>query len=270
MDRRGQNNGRQARVAVIMPCHNGESTLAQAIESVLQQSFADWELLIVDDGSTDGSRAVIDAFRQRDPRIRLLSNPQPSGASSARNRALGETDARFVAFLDSDDAWKPKKLELQLNALATYGAALACSAYEVMDGDGIVIGSVNPEPGVLKYDSLLGNNPVGTLTAVLDRELCGDFRFNTALPKSEDYYLWLNVLKGGRTGICLEETLASYRVHGKTLSSNKLSAARNRWRVYRDFEKHDLPTALLYFTRYAVSGIVKMLSMRRKRIRVGS
>ena len=257
----------EAKVAVIMPCHNGERTLAQAIESVLQQTFHDWELVIVDDGSTDGSRGIIEKYQADEPRIRLLVNARPSGgASVARNRALQETNARYVAFLDSDDAWLPHKLAMQMEALAKHGAALCCCSYDVMDGNGVIIGSVNPKPGILRYASLVGNNPVGTLTAVLDRELCGEVRFDTTLPRSEDYQLWLSILKRGLIGICLENTLALYRVHGNTLSSNKFSAAQNRWRVYREFEQHNLLTSVYYFSRYAITGLFKMLAMRRNRI----
>jgi teichuronic acid biosynthesis glycosyltransferase TuaG len=261
------NDLRDLKVAVIMPCHNSERTLAQAIQSVLEQTYQDWELVVVDDGSSDGSRAIIETFQAGEPRIRLLINARPSGgASVARNRALQETNARYVAFLDSDDAWLPHKLTLQMEALTKHGAALACGAYDVIDGEGAIIGSVNPKPGMIRYASLVGNNPVGTLTAVLDRKLCGDIRFDTTLPRSEDYQLWLSILKRGLTGICLESTLALYRVHGSTLSSNKFSAAQNRWRVYREFEQHNLPTSVYYFTRYAITGLFKMLAMRRNRL----
>jgi teichuronic acid biosynthesis glycosyltransferase TuaG len=260
----------QAQVAVIMPCHNGARTLSEAIESVAGQTYPQWELLIVDDGSTDGSRAIIDRYLARDSRIRLLSNPRPSGASAARNRALQETNARYVAFLDSDDTWKPDKVRRQLSALSEHGAALCCGAYEVMNASGEVIGGVNPTPGVLRYGDVLGNNPIGTLTTMLDRNLCGNIQFDTGLRTSEDFYLWLTILKRGVIGICLVDTLASYRVHGQTLSGNKLVAAKNRWRVYREFEKYGLLKSSFHFAHYALTGVIKVLEMRKNRLGSGA
>jgi glycosyltransferase involved in cell wall biosynthesis len=252
-------------VSVVMPCHNAERTLRQAIESVVGQSFANWELIVIDDGSTDGSSAMLREFSSLDDRIRVYRNEQASGAARARNRGLAEARGRYIAFLDSDDAWLPCKLELQLKTAHDHNAALVCGAYDVMDGEGNLMGKVQPTAGRLSYRSMLAYNSVGCLTALVDRSLCGDVRFNPALPKSEDYQVWLSILRRGLTAICLSETLGMYRVHGNTLSSNKFSAARHRWRVYREFEKQGLLASVFYFTLYSFSGLWKMLAMRRRR-----
>jgi teichuronic acid biosynthesis glycosyltransferase TuaG len=259
-----------ALVAVIMPCHNGERTLRQAVESVLAQTFTDWELVIVDDGSTDGSASIIEQMAAAEPRIRLLRNTTPSGAAAARNRALRETYARYVAFLDSDDAWLPDKLQVQLRAMQDSGAALACSSYDVMDGDGKITGTVHADSGKLTYHQALGYNPIGCLTVVLDRSLCGAVQFDPTLPRSEDYQLWLSILRQGLIGISVSDTLGLYRVHGKSLSSNKLAAARCRWLVYRGFERLGLLASTYYFIVYAATGVVKMLRMRQRRFLSGS
>jgi teichuronic acid biosynthesis glycosyltransferase TuaG len=255
----------EPKVAVIMPCHNGAHTLTQAVQSVIDQTFKDWELVIVDDGSTDPSPQIIQDFAAADPRIRSVRNEKASGASNARNKALRFTRARYVAFLDSDDAWLPHKLEAQLKSMQENGAALACGSYDVMDGSGMIIGAVRPKPGFLSYRGLLTDCSVGALTAVLDRSLCGDIQFNSQLSTSEDYQLWLSLIRRGLTAICLPETLAVYRVHGKTLSSNKFVAARNRWRVYREFERYNVVTSAFYFAAYAVIGVLKMGAMRRQK-----
>lgn len=249
-----------------MPCYNGERTVQQAVDSVLRQTFADWELLIVDDGSTDGSRTLLEKLAATDTRIRVFRNPTPSGVATARNRALTETRGRYIAFLDCDDAWLPHKLEIQMEAMQTHNAALVCGAYDVMNASGALIGSVEPGPGIVTYRSLLRNNSVGCLTAMIDHSLCGDVRFHPGLPKGEDYQVWLSILKRGLTGVCLQEKLAIYRVHGTTLSSNKFSAARHRWRVYREFEGQNIFTSAGYFVMYALTGIRKMLSMHRLRL----
>jgi len=113
---------------------------------------------------------------------------------------------------------------------------------------------------------MMANNSVGCLTTVLDRSLCGQVQFNRSLPRSEDYHLWLTLLKRGLTGICVPEIVALYRLHGKTLSSNKFSAARNRWRVYRDFERHNAVASAFYLLAYAATGVWKAIFMRRKQL----
>jgi teichuronic acid biosynthesis glycosyltransferase TuaG len=249
-----------------MPCYNAQRTLRQAVDSALQQTFPDWELLIVDDGSSDKSAAMLAGFASQEPRIRVFRNRKPSGAAAARNLALSEARGRYVAFLDSDDAWLPHKLETQLREMTAAKAALSSGAFEAMDAEGRTIGLFRPRPGLLTYRALLGNNRIGTVTTMLDRSLCGDVRFNPTLPQSEDYHLWLSILKRGLTGICLGDTLAKYRVHGGTLSSNKLSVARTRWRVYREFEHHGVAASAFYFVSYSIWGVMKTIAMHRQRL----
>ncbi len=253
-------------VSIITPCYNGEATLREAVDSALQQTFTGWELLIVDDGSTDGSRDMIGEIARQDPRIRVFRNERPGGASAARNRALSEARGRYVAFLDCDDAWLPQKLETQLREMTAANAALSSGAFDVMDGTGTIIGRFRPRPGILTYRALLGYNRIGTITAVLDRSLCGDIRFHPGLPQSEDYQLWLSILKRGLTGICLPDTLAKYRIHGGTLSSNKWSVACARWRVYREFEKQGVLVSVFYSLSYTLTGFMKVIAMRRERL----
>jgi teichuronic acid biosynthesis glycosyltransferase TuaG len=250
-------------VSVIMPCHNGRDTLEESVRSLQAQTVGAWRLVIVDDGSTDGSSELIARLASEDQRIQVFTNASASGASAARNRALETARTRHVAFLDCDDVWLPRKLEVQMAAMAEHRAALVCSPYDIMDGEGQRIGHVAGKPGRLKYESVLGYNPIGCLTVLLDRSLCGDVRFDTRLPKSEDYHLWLQVLKSGQPGICVSETLAVYRVHSKSLSANKASAAGCRWRVYRDFEKFNLLKSSYYFALYAATGLWKARALRR-------
>ena len=249
-------------VSIIMPCFNGARTVEQAIRSAFAQTYQDWELVVVDDGSRDASPAILRQLAASDVRVRILTNATPSGASIARNRALSEARGRYVAFLDADDAWLPSKLELQLRAMVESNAALVCSSYDIMNADGSITGNVRPKPGPLKYRSMLADNPIGTLTVLVDRKLCGDVRFQQNLRTSEDYQLWLSIIRRGLTAICLPDVLAVYRVHGSSLSSNKVLAARNRWRVYREFEQLSWPTSVILLAQYAVSGALKTVRMR--------
>lgn len=249
-----------------MPCYNAARTLEEAVQSAIAQTYKNWELIIVNDGSRDESPAILERLQAQDSRVRVIHNTQPSGASAARNRALSVAEGRYIAFLDADDLWLPYKLENQLAAMQEHGIGLCCGWYETMDADGRLIGNVRPTPGFLTHRSLLCDCVVGCLTAVLDRSLTGDVRFDPRLPRGEDYHLWLSILKSGVKGFCVGETLGRYRVGSNTLSSNKLAAARTRWQVYR-FEQYSVLTSALYFVGYAVTGLMKTLSMRSHQTR---
>jgi glycosyltransferase involved in cell wall biosynthesis len=253
-------------VSVIMPCYNAAQTLEDAVRSVIAQTYTNWELIVINDGSRDESPAILERLRTEDSRLRVIRNPQPSGASAARNRGLSIAAGRYIAFLDADDLWLPHKLETQLAVMKKHGVALCCGWYDTMDAQGHPMGQVRPEQGVLTHRSLMFDCVIGCLTAVIDRSLAGPVQFDPRLPRGEDYHLWLTILKSGAKGYCVGETLARYRVQSNTLSSNKLAAARTRWQVYR-FEDYNLAKSAFYFCGYAVTGMLKTVSMRSHRAR---
>jgi teichuronic acid biosynthesis glycosyltransferase TuaG len=246
-------------VSIIMPCHNGALTLQESIRSALAQSYSNFELIIIDDCSTDCSLDLLRAFETKDCRVRVICNTRSLGAAAARNRGLENAHGRYVAFLDCDDIWFPDKLAIELSAMEQQNAALICAGYDVIDPNGRRVGRIHPTPGVLSYRSMLTYNSVGCLTAVIDRNICGDVRFSPALSTGEDYQLWLSILRRGLKGLCLADRLAAYRVQGTSLSGNKLAAARNRWRVYREFENCGFVESMMYFALYGISGIWKSL-----------
>ena len=242
-------------VSIITPSHNTEKFIAKAIDSVLAQSYDDWEMIIVDDLSTDSSPATIKAYAQKDPRIKLLETKQRSGAARARNRAIEVAQGRYIAFLDADDLWMPHKLEKQLAFMAENDLVFTYSSYKVFNEEDEVLTTFVTVPEI-SYESMLKTCSVGCLTAIYDTEKLGKM-YLPDLPTKEEYVLWLNIMKKiGRTkGII--EPLAYYRIGQTSVSSDKVNAAAWQWKVYRDIEDLSLAKSIYYFANYVYYGLKK-------------
>lgn len=264
-------------VSIVMPAFNAGATIADSIRSVLGQTHSNWELLIVDDGSTDDTGAVVGSFLA-DRRIRLLIGAGRGGPARARNVGLDAATGDMVAFLDSDDQWIAHKTEAQLAFMKRTGAALSYTAYWRVDIDGRTRRGQVEVPSSVTYESLLETNSIGCLTAMYDRRLFPDARMpdvgrsaeGTWLHRwlkgrigHEDYAFWLALLRSsharGREHFAsgINEPMALYRLSANSLSGNKLRAAAFQWLVYRRIEKLSLPRASASFVRYARHGLEK-------------
>jgi teichuronic acid biosynthesis glycosyltransferase TuaG len=221
-------------VSVVTPVWNAEATLAETVASVRAQSLADWELLLVDDASGDGSRDLARALAAADPRIRLIERATNGGAAAARNDAIRAARGRLIAFLDADDRWYPDKLARQTGFMAAGGHGLVFSGYRRVATDGTPLGVVRP-PARVSRDQLLRGNVIGCLTAVYDTEVFGKVEM-PPLRRRQDYGLWLTLLKSVPYAHSLPEALADYRVRPGSLSGGKLGAARDTWTLYREVE----------------------------------
>lgn len=254
----GVARGAGERVSVVMPVYNAEATLAKAIESVLAQTHREVELLVVDDGSADGSWPIVEAFARRDPRVRPIGPRRNGGVASARNAALDAATGTHVAFLDSDDWWHPEKLEAQLDTLRKAGAKVAYAAYRRVDEDGRELSLVEP-PDSLRYDELLKSNYIGHLTGLYHRDI-GEFRFSRI--GHEDYAFWLAVLRASGGAVKAQHSLplAYYTVRAGSLSSGKLRAARWQWRIYRDVAGLGRLAAARYMLHYVYHALAKRRS----------
>ena len=251
-------------VSVIMPMHNSAAFVAASIRSVQAQTFEDWELVVVDDSSRDGSADTVTRMAQSDSRIRLLGNDGRPGAAGARNVAIAAARGRYHAFLDSDDMWLPTKLARQLELMARTATPLTFSAYYKLEpGSTVEAVDFTPSKRVvraplrLEYRHLLRQDYIGFLTAVYDTEQLGR-RFLPPLKRRQDYALMLSILREGHVAIGLAEPLALYRAgRSGSLSSNKFVAARYNWHIYRHVEALPLPRALWSFGNYAVRAGLK-------------
>ena len=217
---------------MITPVWNAAATLGAAVASVRAQTLPDWELLIVDDGSTDGSQALAARLAAEEPRIRLLGWGARRGAAAARNAGIREGRGRFFAFLDADDLWRPEKLQVQIGYMERTGVPFSFAAYRRIDAAGRPLGVV-AVPARVDHARLLKGNVIPCQTAAFDRLHYGRAEM-PPLPRRQDYGLWLTLLARGGEAHGLPQVLADYRVRPGSLSSGRLAAAAATWRVYRE------------------------------------
>lgn len=243
-------------VSVIIPAYNCAATVAQAIQSALDQTHQNLELLVVNDASTDGTAAVVRSLAAGEGRIRLLCQPENTGVAEARNRALGEAAGDYIAFLDADDLWEPEKLARQLAYMQTHDVDLVCTAYQGMDAQGRPGKPYHIPSGRIGYRDLLKENTIGCSTVLARAKALRGYRFEGKYAH-EDYRLWLELLRSGLTVHGIDELLVRYRFGGR--SADKLAAARERWRIYREAECLPLLRSAGYFAEYAARGLRKRI-----------
>ena len=241
-------------VSIVMPVYNAEPFIKESIESVLTQTYPNFELILSNDCSTDGSEAVIASFD--DPRIVYLKTESNSGAAATRNLAIGAARGKWIAFLDSDDLWAPEKLERHLAFMVERGIAFSFTSYRVVNSEGEKIVDYEPKGDVYTYKQILKHNVIGCSTVIYNAETLGKV-FMPIAEKREDLACWLEILRGGEKGWCLHELLATYKVHTNSVSSNKLKMIKYQWRVYRKNEKLSFFRSLYYLFNWAVLGFLK-------------
>ena len=247
-----------ATVSVIMPCHNGEKYLSQAVESILAQTFADWELLIVDDASTDGSVAIAEEYCAKESRIKLLHTECSTGKpATARNVGIEAAQGQYIAFLDCDDQWLPDKLAHQLPLFKWKDCGAVFSFYKKMDGEGKVRPAVVTSPAAVDFDQLLDGNCIGNLTGVYDTAKVG--KVYQMEIHHEDYLMWLKVLQKGFIARNTGTVEAYYRESGTSVSDSKLKAMGWTWDIYRKELGLPLATSAVHFIKYAFKGLSKRL-----------
>jgi teichuronic acid biosynthesis glycosyltransferase TuaG len=241
------------RVSVITPVWNAAATLGETVASVQAQSVGDWEMLLVDDGSTDGSRALAEALAAADPRLRVLGWSQNHGPAAARNAAIRAAQGRYIAFLDADDRWRPEKLARQVGYMEQTGVPFTFTAYQRIDPEGRPLGPVVP-PVRLTYRELLRGNVVGCLTAVYDARALGKMEMPD-LRRRQDFGLWLALLRFGAEAHGLSEELADYRVRPGSLSADRLAALAANWRLLREVERLSPPQAGFYLLHHVARAL---------------
>lgn len=237
------------KVSIIMPAYNAARFLAAAVQSVRDQTYQNWELLVSDDFSCDDTVKIATQFAKEDPRIKVLAGKANGGPAAARNRALEMAKGRYIAFLDSDDAWLAWKLERQIDFMQRTRAPLSYTSYRRITETGTRVGRQISVPEKLSYSGLLRNTAILTSSAVVDRELAGDFRMKSTY--YDDYALWLELLKHVPLAYGLNEDLVRYRVVAGSVSRSKIRSASMVWRTYRKVESLGLMRSILAFAGYA-------------------
>ena len=241
-------------VSIVMPLYDAQRFIAQAIESVLSQSYEYFELLIVDDKSTDNSVAIVKKYMNEDKRIKLFLLDANCGPVAARNRAIKEAKGRYIAFLDSDDVWLTDKLYRQIEFMEENHLVLTYSAYETMDENAHYINTrkcFSPA----SYKDMLKSNRIGNLTGIYDVAFFGKVYMKDV--GHEDYVMWLHLLKQITSTKGIEEPLARYRISSSSLSSNKIKALVWQWHIYRKIEKLNFLQSFYYFGYYVYNAVKK-------------
>lgn len=246
--------GAAGRVSVVMPAYNAAATIEASMRSVLAQTHADVELVVVDDGSRDDSWERVRGIADGDARVVALRQPN-GGVAAARNTGIEAASGEYIAFLDSDDRWAPAKLETQLAWMRQQDARVAYAAYERVDEEGRRLSLVQP-PAAVDYRDMLKSNRIGNLTGIYHRSL-GDARFRRI--GHEDYVFWLEMVRRAGRAVCAPsaEPLAHYLVRAGSLSADKRRAAGWQWRIYREVEGLGLLSSGWYFTHYTLNALRK-------------
>lgn len=226
-------------VSIIVPVYNVKNYIIATIESVLSQSYNNWELLLIEDGSTDGTRELMEGYLQKkqDSRIRLYILEQNVGAAAARNYGMDQSRGRFVCYLDSDDIWKADKLEKQVAFMKKNDVAFGFTGYEFADADGKGTGKVVNVPKTITYRQALQNTTIFTSTVMFDTGKLSKSSLYMPQVKSEDTALWWSILRNGTIAYGMQENMVLYRRVKNSLSSNKAEALRRIWNLYRKVEK---------------------------------
>jgi len=222
-------------ITVITPAFNAEATIESCILSVFQQTAPVDEHIIIDDGSTDRTRKIVEQIQTYVPRIKLIKQSK-NGPASARNRGILEATTRYIAFLDSDDLWYPEKLTKQLAFMNKTQAALCFTAYEVFDTDPECPIRIREAPASVAYDELLDRNHIGCLTAVYDTAKVGKV-YMPEIQMRQDWGLWLRIVKrSGKPALGLNQPLSKLRLRPCSLSRNKALALWYNYRLLHEFE----------------------------------
>lgn len=243
-------------VSVIIPAYNVAVCIQDTMASVCRQTYSNWELIIVDDGSTDNTAELIEATRREDKRISVVHLSENSGgAATPRNKGIDKAKGQYIAFLDADDLWHPEKLEKQIAYMRRHQLAFCCTAYSVANYYGKVVGRVVP-PQAIGYKGLLLNNPIGCSTVVYDATVLGRMQFSRV--GHEDYDLWLKLAKNNVSMGGLADCLATYRKRKGSLSANKFKVIRFFYHIYRRSQGFGPVIAAILTVRYLVySAFVK-------------
>jgi teichuronic acid biosynthesis glycosyltransferase TuaG len=245
-------------VSIITPSYNSSKFIEECVNSVVSQSYTNWELLIVDDFSKDISREVLATLVEKNKRIKLTFLDKNIGAAQARNIAIRKAKGRYIAFLDSDDIWEENKLEKQIKFMEKEDIAFSFTSYTPMSEDGSVSFPEIKAPNKIDYFAYLKNTIIGCLTVVIDREKVGSFEMPN-IRSSHDMALWLLIMRRGFDAYGLNENLAKYRIVSTSNTANKWRAAKDVWKVYRQFEKLSFFYSIWCFLNYAFNAIIRRI-----------
>lgn len=245
-------------VSIITPTFNSSRYIEKCIGSVISQTYTNWELILVDDDSTDKTQEIIIKYSRKYKKIKSIILNKNSGIANARNVAIQNSNGRFIAFLDSDDYWHKDKLSLQLDFMIKNNFAFTFTSYQPVSHDEKKKYRIIKAPKKMNYNKYLKNTIIGCLTVVIDKEKTGKFLMPN-INSSQDMALWLNLMKKGFVAYGLKLNLASYRIVKGSNTSNKFKAIKDVWCVYRQHENLNFIYSFWCFTFYVINAVRKRI-----------
>lgn len=245
-------------ISIITPTYNSENFIKSTIDSVLNQSYKNWEMLIVDDFSSDRTNDIIKKFVHDDDRFMHIKLKENSGAAVARNIALERARGDYIAFIDSDDLWLPDKLKLQIQFMNMNKCAVCCTSYSLINGKGEDIDKIIEVRNKLNLSSYLKDTRVGFSTVLVDKRIVGDFKMMNIRTR-QDAQLLISFLKKGFNIFGISDTLVKYRVHRNSISSNKIKTTLQMWKLYFRIEKFGFFLSIYYMIGYLYNAIKKRI-----------
>lgn len=253
-----------ALVSIITPVYKCEEYIVRTMNSVLTQTYADWEMLLVDDCSPDGSAEIIRSYAERDSRFKYIKLEDNSGAAIARNVGLENAKGRYIAYLDADDIWLPEKLERQIRFMEENDVQFSCCDYEKIEADDTPLNKIVHMPKTITYNQLLSNTIIQTVGVIVDLDKVD--RKLLVMPnvrRGQDSATWLQMLRNGVKFVGQNEVLAQYRRVPQSLSANKLSALKRTWYLYRGVEHLSLPKSCFCLIGWAYHASIKRIYVKK-------
>ncbi len=231
-------------VSIIMPAYNCQKYISESIESVLRQTYENWELVIIDDCSTDNTNQIIKSYKVIDSRIILFENVSNMGAAYSRNYAVKKANGTYLAFIDADDIWENDKLEKQINYMDCNNISFSCTSYGKIDSNSNILKKQCIARKIYHYTDMLKRCP-GNSTIVYNCKLLGKIE-GPDIKKRNDFAMFLQVIKKSGTAYGLEEILGYHRVHDDSISIRKKNLVVYQWKVYYKIEQLGMVKSIYY------------------------
>lgn len=248
---------KQGTVSIITPCFNGAKYISETIESVIAQTYAKWEMIIVDDGSNDNSVEIISQYADRDKRVMLILQ-ENSGSAAARNNGIRHANGQYIALLDADDLWMPEFLEKQIVFLKKKNAVCVTCAYDrINENSEHILSAVKPMKVIREKDMLVMNR-IGCLSGLYDASKYGKIYLKEELKSiRDDYAYWLDIVRLEGVAVGNPEVLASYRVLPDSTTGNKKRLIKKQFVFYHDYLKFGAVHSWINVFRWGIAGVIK-------------
>lgn len=226
-------------VSIIVPVYNAAGFIHDTINSIFNQTYNNYEILVIDDDSKDDTVKIIQRLKSNEKRIKLINLDSNFGPATARNYGIKNATGKYIAFLDSDDIWLPHKLEKQIGFMEKNNSNFSFTSYRLCDEAGIYLNKRTTAPAEISYKELLKYNWIGTSTVMFNAETLGK-HYMPYLRNRQDWGLWLSLIKKAKVAHFIDEPLVEYKIRQNSISKGKIRLIKYHWRIYREVENFNL------------------------------